>query len=399
MKKIISSLLLIPIFILLIVVNSSNNYIYAKDTEIENINLSKDEVINHDYFAVANSVNLSGTINGDAYIAGGNVTFDGIINGDLIVAGGNLTILGKVTGDVRAAGGNIIFSAEVDKNVTILGGSISLSTSGKISGSLASAGGNISINSPIGKGVNAAGGQISLGNSVGETVNIYTDNLILSPTTAIIGDLNYWSENKIQMNPEASIAGKINYHYSQTPQLNVKKANNISKDNKIFGYMTAGSLFFYLYNFIVTLIVGLLLIKLLPVFTTNTVKTLNTQPWISLGVGLIAVILFPIIFIILIITIIGIPVALMLLLTFIVLWFISQIFVALFLGSKILTYFNKQKSSIGWQLLTGLLILGVLSLIPVVNFLIGMLTYFIGIGALLIQKKNSYLNLRQKELI
>src|SRR5687767_13900949 len=103
MNKIIS-LILIPVIILLLCVSVSS-YVYAEENSIPNVYLSKGEIINHDYFAAGNTVNLSGTVNGDAYIAGGNVTVDGTVNGDLLAAGGNVTILGKVTGNVRTAGG------------------------------------------------------------------------------------------------------------------------------------------------------------------------------------------------------------------------------------------------------------------------------------------------------
>jgi hypothetical protein len=373
-------------------------FVSASEGELQNVNLAKSEVINHDYFAAGNTVTVSGTINGDAYIAGGNVTFDGVVNGDLLLAGGNVTILGSVTGDVRAAGGNLIYSSQVDKNATLLGGSISMSDSGRVQGSLVSAGGNVAINSPIGKGANIAGGQITLGNSLGSDVNIYTSSLSLTPSTKIAGDLDYWSEKEINLNPEASISGKTNYHYAQTPKYDEQKMKEVDS-GKILGIVTAGTLMFYLYSFIVSLLIGLLLIKMLPVFTAQTVKTLETHPWASIGIGFLTVILFPMLFILLLITIIGIPLAFVLLMMMVVLWFIAETFVALLVGSKVLGYIGKNGDSRGWSLFTGLVVLGILSLIPIINFFVGTATYLLGIGALLIQKKNSYSVLREKNLI
>lgn len=398
MKRIIVSFLLIPAILLLSILSFSN-YVYAEDNSLPNVTLFKNEVINHDYFAAGKTVNISGTVNGDAYIAGGNVTFDGVVNGDLLVAGGNVTILGKVTGDVRTAGGNIIFSSDVGRNATILGGSISMSETGWVMGSLVSAGGNVSINSPVGKEINVAAGQVILGNRTDGNVNAYTGNLSLSPNAHIKGDLNYWSDKEIQINSEASISGTTNYHYAQTPQYKEKEAKEIGDTGNLLGIVTTGALIFYLYSFVVSLIVGLLIIRLLPIFTADTVKTLETHPWTSLGIGFLTVTLFPITFIILLVTIVGIPIAFVLLMALILLWLISGTFVALFVGTKLLNYFRKEASSKGWSLFTGLLILGILSLIPIINFFTGTLTMFFGIGALIIQKKNSYMLLRKKQLI
>lgn len=372
---------------------------FADNNSVSNVVLSKDEVVEHDYFAAGNTVNVSGTINGDAYVAGGNVTFDGIVNGDLIAGGGNVTILGKVNGNVRAAGGNIIFSSDVEKNATILGGSVALSDSGKIAGSLVSAGGTVSVNSPVGKGANIAGGQVNLSNSIGGEVNAYASSLTLNPTAKIAGDLNYWSENQSQINSEASVSGEVKYHYVESKKYNEQKAKEVTDKGQLLGVITAGTFTFYLYSFVVSFIIGLLLINLLPIFTASTVKILENRPGAALGIGFLATILFPATFIVLLITLIGIPLAFVLLIAMIVLWFISETFVALFIGTKVLNYFRKEESSKGWSLFTGLIILGVLSLIPVISFFAGTLTYLFGLGALLIQKKNSYSLMRQKQLI
>ncbi len=98
-------------------------------------------------------------------------------------------------------------------------------------------------------------------------------------------------------------------------------------------------------------------------------------------------------------TVIGIPLGFVLLMAMILVWFISQTFVALLVGSKVLHYIGKNEHSKGWSLFTGLVVLGILSLVPIINFFVGIATYLIGVGALLIQKKNSYILLRQKKLI
>lgn len=398
MKKIFYAVLLIPFFILLLTIPGPSVRADNND-QVKNIVLTKDEVINHDYFAAGNTVNISGIINGDAYVAGGNVTFDGVVNGDLIVAGGNLALSGRVVGNVRAAGGNIVFSSDVYKNATILGGSISAIEPGDIRGSLVSAGGNISVNSPVGKDINVAGGQVILGNSVNGMVNAYTSNLTLNPQAKIKGDLNYWSQKEMTFNPEASISGATNYHFVQTPKYDENKTKAVADKNTILSIITAGSLMFYIISFIASLITGLLLIKLLPVFTANTVMTLETHPWASLAIGFLTIALFPITFIILLITVVGIPLAFVLLTAIFVLGFMSQIFAAIFIGKKLFGNFQKEPNSMDWSLFTGLLVLGILYLIPIINFFTAIFTYLFGIGALLIQKKNTYSLLRQKKLI
>src|SRR3989344_6092573 len=88
--------------------------------------LAPDEVVNKDYFAAGEIVEISGTVNGDVYAAGGQVYVDGVVNGDLLVAGGTVTISGEVTQNVRAAGGQITVTGNIGRNTTIAGGNIEL---------------------------------------------------------------------------------------------------------------------------------------------------------------------------------------------------------------------------------------------------------------------------------
>ena len=118
----------------------------------ETVLLSKNDVVEGDYFAAGDRVTIAGTVNGDAYVAGGNGIIEGEINGELITPAGTDNIRGKVAQDVRVAGGQVTVSGDVGGNVTLVGGSLEASDSAKIAGSLVSAGGNLSVFAPIGRG-------------------------------------------------------------------------------------------------------------------------------------------------------------------------------------------------------------------------------------------------------
>ena len=68
--------------------------VYANDNDHEEVSdwkissVPAGEVINRDYFAYGESVEISGTVNGDVYAVGGQVLVDGTINGDLLAAAG-----------------------------------------------------------------------------------------------------------------------------------------------------------------------------------------------------------------------------------------------------------------------------------------------------------------------
>ena len=80
-------------FLILLAATFATSAFAAKNFQRnETVLLSKDDVVEGDYFAAGERVTIAGTVNGDAYVAGGNVIVEGEINGDLIAAGGTVNI-------------------------------------------------------------------------------------------------------------------------------------------------------------------------------------------------------------------------------------------------------------------------------------------------------------------
>ena len=94
-----------------------------KDVAItgDRVVLSAEEVIDHDYFAAGEIVEIYGTVNGDVYVAGGQLIINGTINGDLLAAGGQMSIDSTVPQNARIAGGQISVDGNIGRNLTIGG--------------------------------------------------------------------------------------------------------------------------------------------------------------------------------------------------------------------------------------------------------------------------------------
>lgn len=356
------------------------------------VTLAKDEVVDKDYFAAGNSVILSGTVNGDAYLAGSNITVDGTVNGDLLAAGGNLDIRGKVNGNIRLMGGQITLSGEVLKNTTVAGGQINILNNTRLGGSLVTAGGNITISSTVPKELTAAGGQINLNSSLEGDLTAATSDLVLGPQAKVAGNVNYWSDNKAMIDPSATVSGKVTQNIPprnvDSQQVNKNLRNTLAG---VFGFLK-------IVNLISAIIIGLILIKLFPVFSKDTADLITARPWASLGVGLVFAIVTPIVAVILAVSLIGLPLALITFAAYLILIYISKIYISIMIGQKIVSLFN-QTVSIYWVFVLGILIYSLLTLIPVLGWLIIMVLGFMGLGALVMQKKNYYQMLSSKRQI
>lgn len=376
MKKIISFFVLLFVTTLFL-----PQLVFAQNPTPTPIVLPKGEVVNKDYFAASNSVTLAGTVNGDAFLAGGTVINEGTVNGDLLVAGGTVEIRGTVTGNVRVTGGQVVIAGNIGRNLSVAGGSVNVVNSARIGGSLAAAGGSVNVSAPIAKEANVAAGQTTISNSVGGDLSV-AGPVSLTSTAAVAGNLNYWSNNPAQIQPGATIAGQTTQNIPSQAQ---------PQPGKALGTFAAAKTTFSLAYLISYFIVGLLLLKFFPFSLQKISDNILTNPWGSLGVGFLVLILTPIIIFILFITLIGIPIALILLALFLITIFLTKIFVSYVLGQKILKYSNSKAGNI-WALIIGLVIYFLLGLIPVIGGLTTFIFTLLGLGALFLQRKMFYQN-------
>ncbi|HET9946841.1 MAG TPA: hypothetical protein VFQ63_02145 [Patescibacteria group bacterium] len=351
------------------------------------VTLPRDTIINEDYFVSGGTVVISGTVNGDVFVAGGNVLINGTVAGDVLSAGGNVTVNGKVGGNVRVVGGQVLIGADVGKNVTAAGGTITIEDSAKIAGSLSAAGGNISLLSPIGKGVTFAGTQMSIDGAIGGNVTGVAQTLSITRQSSIAGSLNYWSNTKANLPSDVAVKG-VTYHQTNwnTPQ---QKEQMEKARNGFVGFNVVWETMSLISSFVI----GWLLLWLVPLYMKSVNTTLTTKPWQSLGIGFLAVILMPITFIILLATIIGISFAFILLFGFVLFMLLNKIFISYAIGKKLLP----DKNLLG--LFVGLIIFSIISIIPFIGGLWNLAALFVGLGAILLVKKDLYLQARAKKLI
>ncbi|OGD84587.1 hypothetical protein A2165_02415, partial [Candidatus Curtissbacteria bacterium RBG_13_40_7] len=363
-------------------------FVYAqKDKTKKNVILPKEEIVNKDYFAVGDTVTLAGTVNGDAYIAGGIVNIEGQVNGDLIAAGGTVNLKGNITNDARVAGGEIVVSSQIDGNLTVLGGSVNIASGANVGGSLVSGSGNLNVFAPVGKGATIGSGNVTLGSTIDGDVVAGVGQLILTPNASVAGNLTYWSDQDVQVQPGAEILGQTTHNFPPKPQKD--------QPQKVFAKV---ALTFKIIGFISALIIGFLLIRFLPVFTKKTTETINQKFWNSLGLGFLSIVLIPIVFIILILIVVTIPLALMLLVAFLITLYLAKIFVALWVGQMILQRLDRKLGDY-WTYLLGLVVIYIVTWIPIIGWLVGLIVLLTGVGALQLTKYNTYKQLRSKNLI
>ncbi len=350
--------------------------------------LPKNETVTHDYFASGGSIDIEGTVNGDVYVAGGNILVNGRVNGDVLAAGGQVTIRGEVQ-NVRVAGGQVVIDGKVNGNITAAGGNITITDAAVVSGSLVGAGGQYNILGPIGKTVSLAAGQVTIGNSVGSDVWISGQHITFTPQAKVNGNVAYVSNQKAAIENGASISGKLNQSFPPEKE---------RPEPSLFAAFAGLRLAFSLISFLVSLVVGLLLLSLTPVYVGRVLEHIARHPWQSLVIGVVAWILTPLVVFILLITLIGIPFAVLVGIVIAILSYIGSIIGSIVIGKWLVSRFSKRENMF-IVLLVGLIIVEIVGLIPVIGWLFTTIVTGIGFGAILFMEQVYYTELRAKKVI
>lgn len=341
-----------------------------------------------DYFAFGPHVEISGTVHGDVYAAGGEVLVDGTVDGDLIVAGGDVTLSGKVAQDARVAGGNVTISGQIDRNASVAGGDVHLTESAHVQGNLLTGAGNVQMAGQVDRDVRIGAGSFTLSNKIGGDLIVAAAAIRLTSKASVGKNIRYWSEDEPSIDEGAAVLGTVMR----------REVPESFKGERFRRGLTGMRVMAGVISFVSTLILGLLLLRIYPVFTPKVATTIQERPWLSLGVGGAVLVGMPLLVLLCMATVLGIPIGLMLVAIYLVTLYLGRVFVMLWAGQLIMRGLS-DSPSLSWAFVTGLIVYSLVSLIPLIGKLVTLLTIVAGLGAILITKKELVETLRKQQVV
>src|SRR3989344_2108888 len=342
--------------------------------------LSKGQTIDSDYFRVGDTILIEGDIKGDAVFAGGIVTVNGNIDGDLFVAGGKVNVNGAVSNNIRVTGGDITLSGSVGRNVLLVGGNRTIDKQAAIGGSLIAAGGNLDLSAAkINRGFRFFGGRLYLNTTISnEAFVVANSQFMLGPQASVAGNLKYTGKSEAVLEPGATVSGSILFE-PQTKDEQFPRFFGLQRYLDIFKKLRPVT---EILTLIVSFIIGFILLGLFPRGFEKTVMAMENRPYAVFGWGIISILIRLLVIGLLIVTIVGIPLAFFTFLISIFVAFVARFVVAFFLGRKImLSKFGERR---GWAMVLGLTVFTILGLIPVVGIVIHWILLTFAIGALVL---------------
>lgn len=331
-----------------------------------NISTGANEKINQTLYIAGSNVDVASEVYGDVFCAGQTVNVSGTIHGDVICAGQSITVTGKVYGNVRLAGQTITLGADVSGNASIAGQTFTLLSQAKVGGDIGIGSSTATVNGSIGRDLAFGGQDLTIGSTIGRNVKAGANNITLVSGATINGNLDYTSQNDVTLQSGAKVDGQTT---KSTP------AAKPSKTGSLLAFSLGWAIYCLAALIFLTFLLALAFPKRLYDVTTSSVP----WPWRALVTGFLAGIVVPIVLVILAITVIGIPAAIIVGLAWLVILLLSAPVSAFYVG-RVTMRNNRHALVIG---LVGSLILGVLLVVPILSFFVFLATVWIGSGIIL----------------
>ncbi len=343
-----------------------------------------------DLYIAGGDVTINAPVYGDVIVAGGTLNLNDTITNDLLLAGGTVNINGYVGDDIRCAGGRLHVLKNIGGDLVIAGGRIEVAKNAVIYGGLMSSGGELVIDGTIGNTVKINAGKLTFNGKALKDFESHSDKLLMNGTvsgptvlaarsmtigpSAEFGDnVRYWSRKSTVDFKQSIKNGKATYDSS----LRIK-----GKDWYYLGRTTALGLIWYLGTaFLFLMIIQYLFSSTLRKAGDTVARSMSK----SLLWGFLFVIGMPLAILLLLVTVIGIPVGLILIFTYVGILILATVTAALVMANWYNLKFETNWNF--WQIVGSAFVFFILfkliSFTPFLGWLIMMGIAFIAFGSIL----------------
>ncbi|MFH1689523.1 MAG: polymer-forming cytoskeletal protein [Candidatus Eisenbacteria bacterium] len=333
------------------------------------------ETLVADLYTWAQSLEIAGTLDGDI-IAGfkeGKIT--GTVTQDLNGASETMRITGEVGDDVRFACETFYLDGHVGGDIIVAARDVQISETAVIDGDAIIAAGTVTMDGAIGGRARIMTGFLDLDGTIAGNAEISTDGGIrLGPNAHIGGDLVYEGPSRVDI-ADGVVAGEVTYN------------RVVKKDRKVDLDFPAVGLFFHFLGFIAALVAGTIIVALTKDHARKTAETIRTKPLKSLGIGFVTYICMPLILLVLLVFILTIPLMFVVGLAYAIALYVAKFYFSIWLGNLILRRGGRTDVSPIPSMLLGLTLVYLVTAVPIMGTLIGIVIIFFGLGALMQRKE------------
>lgn len=271
------------------------------------------------------------------------------------------------------AGDNITIGAgQTTQGILGFGCNITIQQGATVNGDIADFGGNLAIEGTVNGDIVTFGGNVSLGE-----------------TAVVAGDIRSMGGN-VQRAPGAVVQGGVSGAGGNFPPVSPIAPLQPIPPTPMNPFSRAFNFGFDILGGIVTAFAFAALGALVVIFAPNATKRVSdaaqTKPLNTAGVGCLTLIVLPVLALLLIITIIGIPIAFILGLLAAAAWIFGAIGIGLLAGEKILQALKARDILPVVAVMLGVVVLMLIGQVPIIGWLISLAVGLIGLGAVVLTR-------------
>ncbi|WP_406657557.1 hypothetical protein V7O62_03095 [Methanolobus sp. ZRKC2] len=323
-----------------------------------------DEVVEDDLYIAGNNIIISGTVMGDVVAAGGRVEVRGTITEDFTAMAGDVIITGGVGDDIRVASGTLNMEGEVRDDLLSASGEAMVTREAIIKGDLSFTSGQMKMLGSVLGDAMGSGGELTIGGQIAGNADMEAGELTILPGTEIGGNLRYIAPERITI-PEGTVAGEVEFI----------QGGDRNEDDGIGIF----SIIWWLFKYLVLAIIGLVVLAIWPEKMQLLAERTTSSPGKTFLIGFGLVLGAWILSVLLLLTLIGIPIGVLILLLIAVIFYFARVITGLWIGKYVF-------SKIGWErkpwleLLLGVFILLLLIELPLVGWIVYLVATLIPVG-------------------
>jgi len=316
-----------------------------------------------DVYVSGRDLTLDSNVSGDAVVMGGKVVLRGSVGGDATVAGGDIEVQSVVGGTLHAVGGEVHVDGYVRGNVRVAGGSVTLAHAAQVEGSLAVFARKITLSGFVRHYALLSGSDVYIDGVVQGDVQVLGGNLTVGRNAVIHGRLDYRGDGNVRVEPGARIAGGI----AQPEDSAGPRRPGVGTGVMLVGLIVVAALF----------------IGLAPAGVRAVTRGMRAHPGWAFFIGLLVLVGVPMAIIALAVTVVGIPLALLLVCCFAMLVLLGYLAFAVALADWAV---DRSRPAPAWlrtmATVVTLIVLFVLAQTPYVGWLVWIFAAVLGTGAI-----------------
>ena len=336
-----------------------------------------DQTIDDTLVFTGETLILNGTVTGNVIAFAERVEINGTVQGDVICFAGKTLVEGNVGGNLMAFTSQVDLRGHVARSLYGFASVYSLGPNAVVEGDAVGFSGDINVDGNVGRDLTVFGGHTSLRGKVGRNVYAHIGRMEVLGTSQVGGDLTAYVKkaDSLQIDPGASIAGKV--------------TKNVRPPRK--NYYLSGSFYFWrAVRLAAALITGLVLFWLFPALYPIRPQS-GGEMIKAVGIGFLMLVAVPVGAVIVGITLVGLPIGLVGLATWLTALYLAKIFVGGYLGQRLLAPpASAALSALALPLLAGLVVVFVAINLPYVGGLIHLLALLLGLGLAFSQARSAW---------